>query len=109
VQALREFGVICEHRLNGGVYFDGDDLVVGELARDFLKLGIEARHLKQLRRFAEQEAEMYSTLVGPSVKNRRAEAKQQAADTLGELSKLSRRLRQTYLHQRLRSTLTGER
>jgi DNA-binding transcriptional MerR regulator len=109
VQALREFGVICEHRMNGGVYFDGDDLAVGELARDFLKLGIEARHLKQLRRFAEQEAEMYSTLVSPSVKNRRAEARQQAADTLGELSKLSRRLRQTYLRQRLRSTLSGER
>jgi hypothetical protein len=109
VQALREFGVICEHRMNGGVYFDGEDLAVSELARDFMKLGIEARHLKQLRRFAEQEAEMYSTLVGPAMRNRRAEAREQAAETLGELSKLSRQLRQAYLRQRLRATLTGER
>jgi len=108
VQALREFGVICEHRMNGGTYFDGEDLAVGELARDFLKLGIEARHLKQLRRFAEQEAEMYSTLVGPAMRNRRPEARDQAAETLGELTKLSKRLRAAYLRQRLRATITGD-
>jgi DNA-binding transcriptional MerR regulator len=109
VQALKEFGVICEHRLNGGTYFDGDDLAVGELARDFLKLGIEPRHMKQLRRFAEQEAEMYTTLVGPGIKNRRAEARGQAADTLSELATLSRRLRQAYVRQRIRAALSGER
>lgn len=109
VQALKEFGVICEHRLNGGTYFDGDDLTVGTLARDFLKLGIEPRHLKQLRRFAEQEAEMYTTLVGPSIKNRRAETRDQAVETLGELATLSRNLRQAYVRQRMRATLHGER
>ncbi|MGZ4104767.1 MAG: transcriptional regulator FtsR [Actinomycetota bacterium] len=109
VQALKEFGVICEHRLNGGTYFDGDDLAVGTLARDFLKLGIEPRHLKQLRRFAEQEAEMYTTLVGPGIKNRRAEARDQAVQTLGELATLSRNLRQAYVRQRMRATLHGER
>jgi len=109
VHALKEFGVICEHRLNGGTYFDGDDVAVGELARDFLKLGIEPRHLKQLRRFAEQEAEMYTTLVGPGIRNRRADARGQAVDTLSELAKLSRRLRQAYVRQRMRAALSGER
>jgi DNA-binding transcriptional MerR regulator len=109
VQALKEFGVICEHRLNGGTYFDGEDVAVGELARDFLKLGIEARHLKQLRRFAEQEAEMYTTLVGPGIRNRRADARGQAVDTLSELATLSRRLRQAYVRQRMRAALSGER
>jgi DNA-binding transcriptional MerR regulator len=109
VQALKEFGVICEHRLNGGTYFDGEDVAVGELARDFLKLGIEPRHLKQLRRFAEQEAEMYTTLVGPGIRNRRAEARGQAVDTLSELAMLSRRLRQAYVRQRMRAALSGER
>jgi DNA-binding transcriptional MerR regulator len=109
VQALKEFGVICEHRMNGGTYFDGEDLAVGELARDFLKLGIEPRHLKQLRRFAEQEAEMYTTLVGPGIRNRRADARGQAVDTLSELATLSRRLRQAYVRQRMRAALSGER
>jgi len=109
VQALKDFGVICEHRQNGATYFDGDDVAVGELARDFLKLGIEPRHLKQLRRFAEQEAEMYTTLVGPGIRNRRADARGQAVETLGELAKLSRRLRQAYVRQHMRAAITGER
>jgi len=109
VQALKEFGVMCEHRLNGDTYFDGEDVAVGELARDFLKLGIEPRHLKQLRRFAEQEAEMYTTLVGPGIRNRRADARGQAVDTLSELATLSRRLRQAYVRQRMRAAISGER
>ena len=109
VQALKDFGVICEHRQNGTAYFDGDDVAVGELARDFLKLGIEPRHLKQLRRFAEQEAEMYTTLVGPGIRNRRADARGQAVETLGELANLSRRLRQAYIRQRMRAAISGER
>ncbi|HLW17266.1 MAG TPA: MerR family transcriptional regulator [Actinomycetota bacterium] len=109
VHALKDFGVICEHRQNGTVYFDGDDVAVGELARDFLKLGIEPRHLKQLRRFAEQEAEMYTTLVGPGIRNRRADARGQAVETLGELAKLSRRLRQAYVRQRMRAAISGDR
>jgi DNA-binding transcriptional MerR regulator len=108
VQALKDFGVLCEHRQNGTVYFDGEDVAVGELARDFLKLGIEPRHLKQLRRFAEQEAEMYTTLVGPGIRNRRADARGQAVETLGELAKLSRRLRQAYIRQRMRAAISGE-
>lgn len=109
VQALKDFGVICEHRQNGTAYFDGEDVAVGELARDFLKLGIEPRHLKQLRRFAEQEAEMYTTLVGPGIRNRRADARGQAVETLGELAKLSRRLRQAYIRQRMRAAISGDR
>ena len=109
VHALKEFGVICEHRQNGTTYFDGEDVTVGELARDFLKLGIEPRHLKQLRRFAEQEAEMYTTLVGPGIRNRRADARGQAVDTLSELAKLSRQLRQAYVRQRMRAAVSGER
>ena len=109
VQALKDFGVICEHRQNGTAYFDGDDVAVGELARDFLKLGIEPRHLKQLRRFAEQEAEMYTTLVGPGIRNRRADARGQAVETLNELANLSRRLRQAYIRQRMRAAISGER
>lgn len=108
VQALKDFGVICEHRQNGTAYFDGEDVAVGELARDFLKLGIEPRHLKQLRRFAEQEAEMYTTLVGPGIRNRRADARGQAVETLGELAKLSRRLRQAYIRQRMRAAISGD-
>lgn len=109
VHALREFGVVCEHASNGASFFDADDLEVARVAREMLKLGIEARHLRMLRRYAEQEAGMYEQLVAPALRNRKPEARQQATEALGELVRLSRRLRQTYLRSSLRAALDGDR
>ncbi|MFA5889458.1 MAG: MerR family transcriptional regulator [Actinomycetota bacterium] len=108
VQSLREFGVLCEHQANGATYFDGDDLEVARIARDFLRLGLEARHLRTLRRFAEQEANLFEQLVVPALRNRRPEARDQARGRLVELTKLSRSLHQAYVSQSLRPTLDEE-
>lgn len=109
VRALREYGVVCEHSINGGTYFDGDDLHVGRIAGEMLKLGIEPRHLKTLRRFAEQEASLFEQLVTPGMRNRRPEARRQATETVGELARLARRLRQAYVRQSLRAVIDGDR
>lgn len=109
VRALRDFGIVCEHQRNGGKYFDADDLHVAKIAHEFLKLGMEARHLKIFRRFAEQEAALFEQLVSPAIRTRRPEARQQAAETLNELARLGRKLRQAYLRQSLRPTLSGDR
>lgn len=105
VDSLREYGVICVHRRNGIAYFDADDLRVSKIARSLLKLGIEPRHMKTLRRIAEQEADMLGQFVSPGLRNRRPEARRQAMDTLDALSTLARELRQAYLTQSLRATI----
>jgi len=108
VRSLRDYGVICEHSQNGATFFDGDDLAVAKLARDFLKLGLDARHLKTLRRFAEQEAALFEQLVMPGLRNKKPETRKQAAETVRELTSLSRKLRFTYLRGALRDVVTGD-
>ena len=108
IESLREFGVLCQHRSNGTAYFDEADVEIAEIARELLKLGIEPRHMKTLRRFAEQEADMFGQLFGPAMRNRRPEARQQAVDALSELSRLSRKLRHTYVRQSLRTLVHGD-
>src|ERR1041384_5111608 len=105
VRALREFGVLCEHTSNGEKSFDAADLEVASIAREYINLGFEPRHLKTLRRQSEQEADMYAQLVGAVLRSKRPEARDQATDTLSEFAALSRRLRRAYLHQSLRATL----
>jgi hypothetical protein len=78
---------------------------VAEIARDLLKLGIEARHIKTLRRIAEQEADMLGQVVAPSLHNRRPEARSQAVGTLTELAELTRKLRGAYVSADLRARL----
>lgn len=107
-EALREFGVICPHGRDGLITFDGSDLAVTKIAREFLARGIEPRHLKTLRRIAEQEADIFGALVTASLRNPRPEVREQAAVTLREIACLARDLRQAYVGQSLRSVLDGD-
>ncbi|MBI4728433.1 MAG: MerR family transcriptional regulator [Acidobacteria bacterium] len=109
VRALREFGVICEHSMNGGAYYDQDDLMVSRVARDFLKFGIEPRHLKMFRHFAEREAALFEAVVLPALRHRSPESRRQATLSLSELARLSGKLRRAFLRQGLRAFLGGER
>ena len=109
VQSLREFGVICQHSMNGGSYYDQDDLLVGRIARDFLRFGVEPRHLKMFRHFAEREAALFEQVVLPALRNRSPETRKQATQSLSELTRLSKKLRHAFLRQNLRSYLAGDR
>lgn len=107
-EALREFGVICPHGRDGLVTFDGNDLAVARLAKEFLARGIEPRHLKTLRRIAEQEAQIFGALVTASLRNPRPEVREQARTTLREVAGLARDLRRAYVAQSLRTVLDGD-
>jgi DNA-binding transcriptional MerR regulator len=109
VSMLREFGVICTHRMNGDSYYDQDDLIVGRIARDFLRYGIEPRHLKMFRHFAEREAALFEQIVLPALRNRSPETRKQATQSLSDLARLSKKLRHAFLRQNLRSYLAGDR
>ena len=109
VEMLREFGVICTHRMNGDSYYDQDDLIVGRIARDFLRFGVEPRHLKMFRHFAEREAALFEQIVLPALRNRSPETRKQATQSLSELARLSKKLRHAFLRQHLRSYLAGDR
>jgi DNA-binding transcriptional MerR regulator len=109
VQSLQSFGVICRHTMNGGTYYDQDDLLVGRIARDFLQFGVEARHLKMFRQFAEREAALFEQVVLPAFRNRSPETRKQATQSLSELTRLSRKLRHAFLRQNLRAYLSGDR
>ncbi|MGH2725524.1 MAG: transcriptional regulator FtsR [Actinomycetota bacterium] len=109
VQSLQEFGVICRHSMNGGSYYDQDDLLVGRIARDFLQFGVEPRHLKMFRQFADREAALFEQVVLPAMRNRSAETRKQATNSLSELTRLSKKLRHAFLRQNLRAYLAGDR
>ena len=108
VHALREFGVICLHTMNGGSYYDQDDLVVGRIAGEFLRFGIEPRHLKMFRHFADREAALFEQIIMPAMRNRSPETRKQATQSLSDLARLSKKLRHAFLRQNLRSYLAGD-
>ena len=109
INELVTFGVLKGSSSIGAMIYDHDDLRIAEIARDLIKLGIPPRNLRTLRRIADQEADLLHSVVAPSLANRRAEARRQAIETLGELSEHARRLRAAMLAANLRRSVNGNR
>jgi DNA-binding transcriptional MerR regulator len=104
LRELEEYGLVRAHPLEGTVYFDEDDLLVAKIARDFGKYGIEPRHMRMYRHFADREAGLFEQAVVPHRASSN-DSRRRAVQSLSELAKLSKRLKHLLLRTSLRSTL----
>ena len=86
-----------------GSWYNGDDLVLLRLARDLSDYGLEARHLRMYKVFAEREAALFEQVVAPLVRQRNPEARTRARETLQTLAELGGRMR----NLALRVAVTG--
>jgi DNA-binding transcriptional MerR regulator len=89
---LTPLGQVGEH-----VLFDEEAFVIASSAAGFFKRGIEARHLRMYRSFAEREAALFQQVVLPMLRARNPEARRAAHEEIGEMAKLGRALRAVYL------------
>ena len=86
------------------VLFDDDALAIARVCAAFMRHGIEPRHLRMYRAFAEREAGLFEQVLLPYRRQRNPEAQARTAETLGELAGLGRRLRTALLRQTVRRT-----
>ena len=91
---LESFGLVSA-RGSGerGAWYGGDDLVLLRLARELADYGLEARHLRMYKLFAEREAALFEQVVAPMVRQRNPEARARARDTIDALAQLGGRMR----------------
>jgi DNA-binding transcriptional MerR regulator len=105
---LEEYGLIAPaHTARDRVLFDDDALVIARVAAKFMRHGVEARHLRMYRAFAEREAGLYEQVLLPYRRQRNPEAQARTRETLEELSGLGRQLRTALLRQTVRRSLIG--
>jgi DNA-binding transcriptional MerR regulator len=97
---LQQHGV-----LGGDASFDGDDLRAAKIAAKLLADGLEARHLRMYRQFADREVALYQQLVTPLLRQRNPDSRSAAKDTLDELVELGDRLHRALLARELRALL----
>jgi DNA-binding transcriptional MerR regulator len=91
---LESFGLVSA-RGSGerGAWYGGDDLILLRLARELADYGLEARHLRMYKLFAEREAALFEQVVAPLVRQRNPEARARARDTIEALAQLGGRMR----------------
>lgn len=105
---LEEYGLVTpSHTSRDRVLFDDDALAVARVCAGFMRHGIEPRHLRMYRAFAEREASLFEQVLLPYRRQRNPEAQARTTETLGELAGLGRRLRTALLRQTVRRSATG--
>lgn len=100
---LEEYGLVRPSTTTRNrVLFDEDSLAVARVAAQFMRHGVEARHLRMYRAMADREVDLFSQILLPYRHRRNPEATAEAARSMGELADLGRRLRTALLRSGLR-------
>ncbi len=108
--SLEEYGLVAPSATAPDrVLFDDDALAIARACGGFMRHGIEPRHLRMYRAFADREAGLFEQVLLPYRRQRNPEAQARTTETLGELSGLGRRLRTALLRQSVRRTFGSER
>src|SRR5262249_32203738 len=106
VAELESFGLFAPSHESGGEVRYGDDaLEIAVIAEGFLRRGVEARHLRMYRTFAEREATLFGQVLLPYVRQRNPDARARLQEELVDLATLGRRLRTVLLRGAARETL----
>ena len=107
VEQLESFGLVtAAFEIGGEPRYDAETLEVARAAAGFFSRGVEARHLRMYRTFAEREAVLFGQVLLPYVRQRNPEARARLQEELVELSVLGRRLRTALLREAVRESLT---
>jgi DNA-binding transcriptional MerR regulator len=102
LRGLVDFGVLGAPDEN---VYDEHDLTVARAAKRFFQFGVEPRHLRMYRQFAEREAAFFEQIVTPVARKKDPEGQREASRSMHELVGLGRLLREGILRSGLRGLL----
>jgi DNA-binding transcriptional MerR regulator len=98
LRGLEDFGVLSKR--DSDVY-DANDLVVTRTSGRFFAYGVEPRHLRMYRQFADREAAFFEQIVTPALQRKDPDAADEAHQSVKELLTLSRQMREAALRSSL--------
>lgn len=99
LEQLQSYGLIVS---NPEGRFDEDALEIARIAKRFLDMGVDARHLRGWRVAADREAGLYEQLIQPYLRQRNPQANDHAIAQLTELDQFGAQLRSALMRTLLR-------
>ncbi len=105
--SLQGFGLIEAMEVAGITTYDEEALTVANLAAEFRKFGIEARHLRVYRNAVDREMGLIEQVIIPLLRQRNPESRQRAVEGADELGTLGQTMRATLLRSALRRHVGG--
>ena len=100
-----DLAALRDHGLLGDAPHDGDDLRIASLAAELLDTGLEARHLRMYKQFADREISVAEALVAPLLRQRNPDSRAAATERAQSLAAAGGALHRALLTRQLRSLL----
>lgn len=100
--ALESFGLISPRGGDRGAMYTPEDLLILRVAAELSVYGLEPRHLRMYKTFAEREAVLFEQVAAPLTRQRNPEARTRARDTVERLARLCGQLHHAVLANALR-------
>ncbi len=99
LEQLQSYGLIVA---DSNKRYDEDALEIARVAKRFLELGIDARHLRGWRVAADREAGLYEQIIQPLIRQRNPQSNEHALAQLTELDQFGAQLRSALMRTLLR-------
>ncbi len=99
---LEDYGIVTGRGSGGNTLYTDDAVEIAKVAVEFLRAGVDARHLRAWRSSADREAGIYEQLITPRLRQRNPEARADALDQLRRLDSLGAKLRTAMMRTALR-------
>lgn len=99
---VESYGVVVP-AANGS--YDEDGLEIARIAKRFLDLGVDARHLRGWRVAADREAGLFEQVIQPLIRQRNPQSNEHAVAQLNELAMFGGQLRAAMMRTLLRAHL----
>jgi DNA-binding transcriptional MerR regulator len=104
---LRSYGIVTGRESGGTTLFGDDAVEIAKVAAEFLRAGVDARHLRGWRTAVEREASLFEQLITPRLRQRNPESRTEALDQLRRLDALGAKLRAALMRTALRHHFEG--
>lgn len=99
LRSLEQFGLMSSRQVGNDTFYEASAREIAVLAKGFLDLGIDIRHLKSWRLAAEKEAALFEQRLMPLLRQKNPEARSQSTEILSSLVSLAGDLRRVLVQQ----------
>lgn len=103
IKQLEEYGIVVGRESAGEHVYDEDAVTVARIGVQFLRYGVDARHLRGWKTAADREAGIYEQLITPLLRRRNPQGRQEASEQLQRMNELGSELRAALMQIALRS------
>lgn len=101
IKELIDYGAVKLREGPEGSYFAPGDMKVLSLAKEFIRYGVEPRHLRMFTQFSGREASFIEQIIRPQLQHKDPNAKRSAIKDMENLMNLSNMFLQTLLREAL--------